>query len=246
SGETLGSVERFDLKTNRWSDVGSLRIPRSRLSLVALNGKLYAVSGMKAEGHGHEALNTPSIEEYDPAKNAWRIAGSLNHARHGFGVSVWHRCIYVFGGNDGESERSGEVWDPMTGKSVDLPNMPSKRGFPGVVQVDGRLVCFGGRSVSAHPSALDPDTLRWSDVPVPDIDLNRTVSTLIGGKLWTIGGESRSRSPIIQSFDLTAWHTKPLVAISARFPLPDIKETPNSAIRNPKSEIRNSLYPHGV
>jgi Kelch motif protein len=32
SGETLGSVERLDLRAKRWSEVASLSIPRSRLS----------------------------------------------------------------------------------------------------------------------------------------------------------------------------------------------------------------------
>src|SRR5208283_4527744 len=154
----------------------SLRIPRSRLSLVALNGKLYAVSGMKGERRGDETLNEPSIEEYDPARNIWRVAGTLNHARHGFALTAWHRCIYVFGGNDGETERSGEVWNQKTGKSIDLPNMPISRGFGGVVIRNGQMICFGGHLLGSHPSFFNPVTAMWKDVAASDIEIRRTVS----------------------------------------------------------------------
>jgi N-acetylneuraminic acid mutarotase len=205
SGETLGSVERFDLKTSRWTTVASLGVPRSRLSMVALDDKLYAVSGMRGGRQTNGALNEPSIEEYDPAKNTWRVAGKLNHARHGFALTTWQGRIYVFGGNDGETETSGEVWDPKTGKSADLPNMPISRGFGGVVVRDGRMICFGGHPPGSHPSGFNPDTATWKEVAAPDIELRRMVSFVLAGKLWTIGGENRAPIPIIQSFDISSW-----------------------------------------
>jgi len=205
SGETLNSVERFDLKTGGWSEVASLKIPRSRLSVAALNGKLYAVSGMEGERHGNEPLNTPSIEEYDPAKNVWRPVGALNHARHGFALAPCHRRIYVFGGNDRETQRSVEVWDPKTGKSADLPDMPVSRGFGGVVIRNGLIVCFGGFPLDSHPSVFNPVTATWKDAATPEIEIRRMVSFVVMGKLWTIGGEGRTPIPIIQPFDISSW-----------------------------------------
>lgn len=205
SGETLSSVERFDLRSSDWRDVASLNIARSRLSVAALNGKLYALSGMKGERHSGEPLNTPSIEEYDPAKNTWRVVGTLNHARHGFALTTWHRRIYVFGGNDRETERSGEAWDPMTGKSSDLPDMPVGRGFGGVAIRNGKLICFGGGPARSHPSVFNPASAMWNDVAAPDVEIRRMVSIVLAGKLWTIGGEGRTAIPIIQSFDISSW-----------------------------------------
>jgi hypothetical protein len=157
---------------------------------------------MKGERRGDEALNTPSVEEYDPAMNIWRDAGALKHARHGFAAAVWGGRVYVFGGNDGETERRAEAWDPHTGTSTDLPTMPVGRGFGAVVQYDGRLICFGGRIGARHPSALDPVARRWTDSPIADIDLRRFGSIVIGTSVWTIGGEGRGQVPIVRRFDL--------------------------------------------
>jgi hypothetical protein len=208
AGGSERSVERFDLGSGRWTDVAPLNRSRNRFPLVALAGKLYAISGMKGEGNGADSLNTASIEEYDPKKNVWREAGALNHARHGFSAVTWNDRIYVFGGNDSASERSGEEWDPKTGKSIDLPTMPVPRGFGGAIVKNGQIICFGGRQTHdrAHPSAFDPATGKWSQLSIPDIDLCRFVSGAIAGKLWIVGGEADpARPPILQSIDLSSW-----------------------------------------
>src|SRR5579872_4450103 len=96
SNGATGAVERFDLVSRRWSSVAALRTPRSRLGLVTILGKLYAVSGMRADSGRGSELNTASIEVYDPGKNTWQSAGSLNHARHGFASVVWRGKLYVF------------------------------------------------------------------------------------------------------------------------------------------------------
>jgi N-acetylneuraminic acid mutarotase len=161
-GTTLTSVERYDLHAGKWQAGAPLHESRNRLSMVALNGKLYAICGIRGQRTSDDHLNTPSIEEYYPEKNAWREAGALNHARHGFAAVAWQNRIYVFGGNDGESEKSAECWNPATGKSIDLPDMPVPRGFGGAVVSDGRIICFGGRQPlgRSHPSAFDPTRKR--------------------------------------------------------------------------------------
>ncbi len=203
SNDTLRSVERFDLAKRTWSNVPALATARSRFCLVALGGRLYAVSGMNAAGL--HPLNTATVEVYDPSRNAWSPAGALNHARHGFACEAYGGRIYVFGGNDSESARSAEVWDPRSGKSVDLPAMPVGRGFCGIVRLGERVIVFGGRSAHGHPSAFDVVARRWSEVGAPDIEINRCVAIGVGDVLWTIGGESRGRAPVIQRVDMSAW-----------------------------------------
>ncbi|MBS1716809.1 MAG: hypothetical protein JSS72_03655 [Armatimonadetes bacterium] len=202
-GDAQTTVDRFDLKTRAWSEVAPLNIPRSRLGLTALDGKLYAISGMNSVPNGRKSLNTPTIEEYDPARNRWQVVGSLNHARHGFESIVWHGRIYMFGGNDDETRKSAEVWDPKTGKSSDLPNLPCERGFAGIVQVGEKFVLFGGRTDGGTLSLFDPATSRWLACTTPDIQRTRFAATMIGSRLWLIGGEGRGKIPIIQSFDLS-------------------------------------------
>lgn len=206
SGVHTKSVERFDFKTTRWTEVAPLKHPRSRFCLVAANGKLYAISGMRGDSDGTGTLNTTIVEAYDPSKNSWRDAGNIRRPRHGFGAISWHGRIYVFGGYADDQTNSCEVWDPKTGKSTDLPPMPEPRGFHGAVLIGDKMVCFGGRPAPAHPSIFDPTNLKWSHVAGSDIDLDRFVAGVMGGKVWTVGGETHGpKPPVLQSFDLGPW-----------------------------------------
>lgn len=207
SGETLSSAERFDLRTRRWSRVAPLLKPRSRLALVALGGTLYAVAGMRGVAHANEPINTPSIEAYDAGHDSWHEVGRLNHARHGFACTGWRGRIYVFGGNDYETRRSVEVWDPRTKVATDLPEMPIPRGFASAVCVEDRIILFGGRSSTGHPSAFDAAAGTWSEIRGPDIDINRCSTIVLGRRLWTIGGETPRPVQVIRSFDLGLWRS---------------------------------------
>jgi kelch-like protein 10 len=61
----LNTAERYDYKTNEWSLIAPMNMPRSEASATALNGKVYIVGGTDDWG----CLN--SAEVYDPESNQW-------------------------------------------------------------------------------------------------------------------------------------------------------------------------------
>ena len=79
--------------------------------------RLYVVGGMSDDD---TALD--SVESYDPESDSWEESVPVSHARSGAKVAKVNRSLYVLGGA-GESLRSAERFDPVTGRWEALPHM---------------------------------------------------------------------------------------------------------------------------
>ncbi|KAK6485354.1 kelch-like protein 1 isoform X2 [Huso huso] len=75
-------MERYDPKTDTWTTVAPLNLPRDAVGVCLLGDKLYAVGGYD----GQTYLNT--MESYDPETNEWTKMSSLNIGRAGACVIV--------------------------------------------------------------------------------------------------------------------------------------------------------------
>lgn len=76
---------------------------------VSLSGKLFVVGGFD----GSHALRC--VEMYDPARNEWRMLGSMNSPRSNAGAAVLGDIIYAIGGFDGNDFlNSIEAYNPKT------------------------------------------------------------------------------------------------------------------------------------
>uniref|UniRef100_A0A8P0PR81 Kelch like family member 1 n=2 Tax=Canis lupus familiaris TaxID=9615 RepID=A0A8P0PR81_CANLF len=78
----LDYVERYDPKTDTWTMVAPLSMPRDAVGVCLLGDRLYAVGGYD----GQTYLNT--MESYDPQTNEWTQMASLNIGRAGACVVV--------------------------------------------------------------------------------------------------------------------------------------------------------------
>lgn len=87
-------------------------LARSRLILTSsafCPGKLFVVGGFD----GSHALRC--VEVYDPARNEWRMLGSMTSSRSNAGVAMLGETIYAVGGFDGnEFLNTMEVYNPET------------------------------------------------------------------------------------------------------------------------------------
>ncbi|XP_073454214.1 kelch-like protein 4 isoform X1 [Aquarana catesbeiana] len=75
-------VERYDPKTDNWTTVAPLSVPRDAVGVCALGDRLYAVGGYD----GQTYLNT--VESYDTQTNEWTQEVSLNIGRAGACIVV--------------------------------------------------------------------------------------------------------------------------------------------------------------
>ncbi|XP_063169680.1 kelch-like protein 4 [Candoia aspera] len=75
-------VERYDPKTDTWTTVAPLSVPRDAVGICTLGDRLYAVGGYD----GHTYLNT--VESYDAQNNEWAEEVPVNVGRAGACVVV--------------------------------------------------------------------------------------------------------------------------------------------------------------
>ncbi|XP_071653553.1 kelch-like protein 5 [Temnothorax longispinosus] len=75
-------VERYDPKTDTWTMVAPMSVPRSRVGVCVLGDRLMAVGGYD----GQQILTL--VEAYDPHLNEWEPVAPLK-------VGRWGRCVVV-------------------------------------------------------------------------------------------------------------------------------------------------------
>ncbi|XP_076818772.1 kelch-like protein 5 [Clavelina lepadiformis] len=71
------SVERYSPKTDQWTIVASMSVPRDAVGICVLGGHLYACGGYDGQSY----LST--CESYDPQSNEWTKVAPLNTGRAG-------------------------------------------------------------------------------------------------------------------------------------------------------------------
>ncbi len=114
-GVVRGSTEIFDIKTNTWSWVGLMNVPKQNYPLVKLqDGKLYAPSGLISNGTDM----TESCEIFDPKTQTWELTTPVKESRQGSDAIVLPdgKVLIVAGdfAPPGFYRRSCDVYDPIT------------------------------------------------------------------------------------------------------------------------------------
>ena len=111
------TVERFDPAHETWELIRPTLHRRKDTTMAVLRDWLYVVGGMSDDDTALE-----SVESYDPETDSWAESVPMSHARSGAKVARVDGSLFVFGGA-GESLRSAERFDPMTGRWEALPHM---------------------------------------------------------------------------------------------------------------------------
>lgn len=147
SWNCLNSVECYNPENNTWTLVAPMNVARRgagiavhagepdcqgaescifagqvfrRSKLCLCPGKLFVVGGFD----GSHALRC--VEVYDPARNEWKMLGSMTASRSNAGLAMLGENIYAVGGFDGnEFLNTMEVYNPATDEWNDCANTPS-------------------------------------------------------------------------------------------------------------------------
>ncbi|EDO37852.1 predicted protein [Nematostella vectensis] len=185
-GQCLETVAYYDIQTNEWMPVTSLRRRRGRLQVAILGGKMYAVGG----SDGHSELN--SCECYDEASDSWHIVAPMNYCRSNFGMATINNRIYVVGGYQGSHNlKTAEVYNPDSNKWVMVTPMSSGRDNLSAVALDGKMYVLGGYNGWAYFNTVEcytPETDSWSFVTPMKFARRGAGAAAVGGYLYVIGG----------------------------------------------------------
>ncbi|KAF7233511.1 hypothetical protein EG68_05685 [Paragonimus skrjabini miyazakii] len=151
NGDSHGIVETYHPSLGRWELAEQMPSQRSRIGVVALNGRLYAIGGFD----GTARLNT--TEMYDPKTKVWKTVAPMNHRRSALGAAALDGRIYVCGGYDGAASlRTCEVYIPHQDKWLLIPSMNEPRSAGGLVALsNGCLYAVGGHNGLAIYSSVE-------------------------------------------------------------------------------------------
>lgn len=188
-------VFEFDPATQQWTSRSPLPTGRAALTVVTVDGKLYALGG---EQGGIEAGTLNQV--YDPATDQWMRLAPMPSPREHLAAAVIGSTIYVVGGRVTEDHHNYwrtttnsnalEAYDPATNTWRSLAPMPTARGGLGASVLGGKLYVFGGEHplVFAETEEYDPQTNTWrrmKDMPAPRHGLG---TATVGDAIYVIGG----------------------------------------------------------
>ncbi|XP_065127782.2 kelch-like protein 4 isoform X1 [Paramisgurnus dabryanus] len=154
------TIEKYDLRTNRWIQVGIMNGRRLQFGVAVIDNKLYVVGG-------RDGLKTSNMVEcYNPITKVWSTMPPMSTHRHGLGIAVLEGPMYAVGGHDGWSYlNTVERWDPQARQWNYVASMATPRSTVGVTALNGKLFAVGGRDGSSclrSMESFDPHTNKWS------------------------------------------------------------------------------------
>jgi N-acetylneuraminic acid mutarotase len=193
----------------KWMKAAPFPEPGEELLGAAANGKMYVFCGLAP---GWKPIGM--VYEYDPATDKWTKKKPMALASHHVAFTEMNGKIYAFGGFV-PPESGPPAWvpinnaweyDPAADTWKALAPMPTKRGSPVAVAVDGKIYVIGGATTppnqpdvtAVHPARphvvlgtveeYDPATNTWrarTSMPTPR---NHAVGGAVNGKVYVIGG----------------------------------------------------------
>ncbi len=95
-GETLGSLQVYDLSTGEWSERAAMPTARHSHAFALDQERLYVTGGRSAELGLHSLV----IEAYDFASDSWSGLPDAPFPLAGHGAAVFEGRLHVFGGEN--------------------------------------------------------------------------------------------------------------------------------------------------
>ncbi|XP_064477195.1 kelch-like ECH-associated protein 1 isoform X4 [Ornithodoros turicata] len=185
-GDDTSAVHCYDPAQNEWIECKPMGVPRHRLAMGVLDGRLYAVAG----SHGKDCLR--SAERYDHEKDAWSPVASLMHPRFGLGVAVVRRLLYAIGGCNGSYKLSTvECYNPETDCWSTLTPMKIARSGAGVVSLGNRIYVIGGFDGRGQVNIVEcyhTETDTWEMVAPLKTKRSALSAAVLDGKIYALGG----------------------------------------------------------
>ena len=129
---SLATVECFNSFEQQWTQLDSLRHPRSGHGIAVLDGCIYVVGGES------DSLIFDNTECFNPATQTWTMVPSMTVPRCGLGVCACDGKIYAIGGWIGSQiGDTVERFDPEMNMWTQVDRVRTLRFAMGVVEYKG-------------------------------------------------------------------------------------------------------------
>jgi N-acetylneuraminic acid mutarotase len=208
SGATVAAVERYDIRSGRWSRVRSMPIALNHPAVVAYRGRLYVHGGYRGRRDLSSATNR--LFAYDPRRNRWReLPRSPGGPRAAHAIGALGGRLYIAGGNRaGGDIATLEVFDVRRRRWGRGPSFrgPARDHTTGVA-AGGFFYVLAGRNGAAGnfrvAERYNPRRRRWERLPSMRRARGGIASAAISrGRVVVFGGEDFNTGRTIAEVEL--------------------------------------------
>ncbi|XP_055987051.1 kelch-like protein 34 [Sorex fumeus] len=169
-GEALASVERYDLRWDRWTEAAALPRPlHGHAGAVGERGAVY-ISGGKAGGGEAGGNSLRDVYVLGSGEHAWSKRAPMGTARFGHHMAALRGAVFAFLGRY-EPFSEIERYDPASDQWTRLRPLPYDRFCYGLAVVEETALLLGGlkwRDSHQVPTrnvvGYDLDLDRWEDI----------------------------------------------------------------------------------
>jgi N-acetylneuraminic acid mutarotase len=189
-GASTAAVERYEIRSRRWSRVRPMPVALNHTTAVAHRGRLYVHGGYT----GQLSEPTTVLLRYNPSTNRWRRLPAAPTPRAAHAAEFVGERLYVAGGaNDSGSVRSLEIYDVARRRWSSGPSFPGPaRNHTTGVSSRGWFYVLAGRDASNYTAAerYNPRRRRWQRLPDLRTPRGGIASVrLRDGRIVVFGGE---------------------------------------------------------
>lgn len=230
-GETVGTLDIYDLVVNDWSRGADLPAPVANSAAAVVGDRIFLAGGstsapasapVAADGSDAASQIQQDLWSYDAATDRWISAGVLPVPLAGAALVNLDDALFLVGGWDGETFHD-EVWrwtpGPNPAQAGDwavIARMDTPRAFLGSVGLNGLIYVVGGfdgKHELAVAATLDVSSGEWT--ALPDLFVPRAGHALVydGGAVVALGGGLTQAILTHERFD-------PAIGLWSNFPSP--------------------------
>jgi N-acetylneuraminic acid mutarotase len=205
----VSSCEKFDIKTDKWTNIPSMEICCHALTIFSnpSGNNIYAIGGWV-----NGSICSNNCEKFDIETNTWQTLQSMNISRRLAGADMTETDIYVFGGlcsdgnhlstdikTNGWFTRSAEKYNIKNGNWTNIANLPFN-GQASACSIGNDIYVFiHGKAVYRY-DPIEDSYLNISELPEEQwfgFDV-----TKFGNKIFLAGGTIKgSWSTVIYVYD---------------------------------------------
>ena len=176
----------------RWQLRAPLASPRDAIAVTTLNGRIYAIGGLSADG----VVST--VEVYDPPSDRWAPGHSLLAPVQGAGAAIIGGRLYVPGGCNAQDQPSSmmQVYDPQRDAWDAGVALPVALCHYALAALEGKLYLFGGWNGSAAVAdvrVFDPVRGEWNmHAPLPGPRMGASAA-VVDDRIYVAGGRDGTK-----------------------------------------------------
>lgn len=212
--QPTSSVEQYDMRTDTWTDLTAMEVPRYSLAACCHDGNLYMIGG-----YSEKIGSLNSVERYSIKEDKWSMVSPMHHARRYHSAGVLYGLLYACGGQSSDAVLSSvECYNPASDSWTFTQPMSSPRMYHGIAEMAGLLFAVGGHTGYKRLNSVefyDPGINHWSTVAPMNIARSIAGVASLGGVIYAVGGYDGKGfldSMEYYDMDLDQWFVGPAMA----------------------------------